>query len=899
MPTLTLIDGSGFVFRAFHAIPHLATTKGQPTNAVYGFTTMLLKALRERGSTHAALVMDASRKSFRTDLDPTYKAQRPEAPDELKSQFPLVREVVRALDVPLLEEAGVEADDVIATLARRARAQGFDVVIVTGDTDFAQLVGEGIELYDPMAEAAGRGGWTRTEDVERKLGVRPDQVVELMALTGDKVDNVPGVPGVGDVTAAALVRHFGSVEAMLARTGEIPQAVSRGGAKLQEKIEALADRIRLNRTLVALKEDLPLPLGPADLARRPVDTERARALFTELEFGRLLRDLPAPAPSPSAEPRAATELVATREALDAAVAEARRAGQVGLRAAFSSPAPRRIPPAGLALAAGGRSWYVPIQHRYLGAPAQLPVPEVAAALRPLLDDPAVEIHAHDLKLEIHALRHLGLPGPARGIDTELASHLLLTARREHALADLARERLGVALPPAPADAGKGGGDPATYPVEETAAHAGAAAALLPALAAALVRALGDEGLSRVHDEIERPLVPVLAGMEQAGIALDAAAMGSMSAEFGAAMRELEVRIHAAAGRAFNVASTRELAQVLFVELGLPVVKKLKTGPSTDQDVLEKLSEEHPLPRLVLEHRSLSKLKGTYVDALPALVDPADGRIHTTFNQAGAATGRLSSQDPNLQNIPVRTELSRRIRAAFVAPPGRLLLSADYSQIELRILAHYAEDPSLLESFRLREDVHSRTAAETFGVPASEVTPDQRRVAKVLNFGIAYGLSAFGLSQRLDMPPAEAQAVIDRYFARYAGVKRWLDGTVAAARESGEVRTLWGRRRELPDIRSRNPGLRQAAERMAVNTPIQGTAADIVKIAMLRVDRALAAEGLGSRMILQVHDELVLEVPVEEAAPAEALVRRAMEGAAELLVPLDVEVGRAGSWAEAH
>ncbi len=899
MPTLTLIDGSGFVFRAFHAIPHLATTKGQPTNAVYGFTTMLLKALRERGSTHAALVMDASRKSFRTDLDPTYKAQRPEAPDELKSQFPLVREVVRALDVPLLEEAGVEADDVIATLARRARAQGFDVVIVTGDKDFAQLVGEGIELYDPMAEAAGRGGWTRTEDVERKLGVRPDQVVELMALTGDKVDNVPGVPGVGDVTAAALVRHFGSVEAMLARTGEIPQAVSRGGAKLQEKIEALADRIRLNRTLVALKEDLPLPLGPADLARRPVDTERARALFTELEFGRLLRDLPAPAPSPSAEPRAATELVATREALDAAVAEARRAGQVGLRAAFSSPAPRRIPPAGLALAAGGRSWYVPIQHRYLGAPAQLPVPEVAAALRPLLDDPAVEIHAHDLKLEIHALRHLGLPGPARGIDTELASHLLLTARREHALADLARERLGVALPPAPADAGKGGGDPATYPVEETAAHAGAAAALLPALAAALVRALGDEGLSRVHDEIERPLVPVLAGMEQAGIALDAAAMGSMSAEFGAAMRELEVRIHAAAGRAFNVASTRELAQVLFVELGLPVVKKLKTGPSTDQDVLEKLSEEHPLPRLVLEHRSLSKLKGTYVDALPALVDPADGRIHTTFNQAGAATGRLSSQDPNLQNIPVRTELSRRIRAAFVAPPGRLLLSADYSQIELRILAHYAEDPSLLESFRLREDVHSRTAAETFGVPASEVTPDQRRVAKVLNFGIAYGLSAFGLSQRLDMPPAEAQAVIDRYFARYAGVKRWLDGTVAAARESGEVRTLWGRRRELPDIRSRNPGLRQAAERMAVNTPIQGTAADIVKIAMLRVDRALAAEGLGSRMILQVHDELVLEVPVEEAGPAEALVRRAMEGAAELLVPLDVEVGRAGSWAEAH
>ena len=897
MPTLTLIDGSGFVFRAFHAIPHLSTTKGQPTNAVYGFTTMLLKALREHAPTHAALVMDASRKSFRTELDPTYKAHRPEAPEDLVRQFPLVREVARALDVPVLEEAGVEADDVIATLARRARAEGFEVVIVTGDKDFAQLVGEGIELYDPMAEAAGRGGWTRIEDVVKKLGVRPDQVVELMALTGDKVDNVPGVPGVGEVTAALLVRHFGTIEAMLERPGEIPAAVSRGGAKLQEKVQALADRIRLNKVLVALKEDVPLPLAPGDLARRPVDVERARALFTELEFGRLLRDLPAPAPS--AAPREATEVIGSIAALDRAVAEARRAGQVGLLAAFSSLLPRTIPPAGLALGAGGRSWYVPIQHRYLGTPVQLAPRDVAAALRPLLEDPAVAVHAHGLKAEIHALRHLGLPAPARGIDTELASHLLLPSRREHALADVVRERIGVELPPAPADAGKGTGDPATFPVEETAAHAGAAAAALPALATALVRALGDEGLVRVHDEVERPLVSVLAGMEQAGIAVDSAAMGAMSTEFGAAMRDLEARIHAAAGHGFNVASTRELAHVLFVELGLPVVKRLKTGPSTDQDVLEKLAEDHPLPRLVLEHRSLSKLKGTYVDALPALIDPADGRIHTTFNQAGAATGRLSSQDPNLQNIPIRTEISRRIRAAFVAPPGHLLLSADYSQIELRILAHYAEDPSLLESFRVREDVHSRTAAETFGVPAAEVTPDQRRVAKVLNFGIAYGLSAFGLAQRLDMPPAEAQAIIDRYFARYAGVKRWLDATVASAKESGFVRTLWGRRRDLPEIRSRNPGLRQAAERMAVNTPIQGTAADIIKIAMLRVDRALAEGRLASRMILQVHDELVLEVPEGEAGAAEALVRTAMEGAAELRVPLDVEVGRASCWADAH
>jgi DNA polymerase-1 len=436
-------------------------------------------------------------------------------------------------------------------------------------------------------------------------------------------------------------------------------------------------------------------------------------------------------------------------------------------------------------------------------------------------------------------------------------------------------------------------------VEDVARAAGPAAALLPELAAVLGSALELEGLTRLHRDVERPLVPVLAGMEAAGIAVDRSAMDAMSVEFGAAMRDLEARIHHAAGHPFNVASTRELAQVLFTELKLPVQKRGKTGPSTDQDVLEKLAEEHPLPRLVLEHRSLAKLKGTYVDALPLLVDPADGRIHTTFNQAGAATGRLSSQDPNLQNIPVRTEISRRIRAAFVAPPARRLVSADYSQIELRILAHYADDVALREAFLRREDVHARTAAETFGVATEAVTPEMRRVAKVLNFGIAYGLSAFGLARRLDMPPAEAQGIIDRYFARYAGVKRWLDETVARAREEGSVRTLWGRRRELADIRSRNPALRQAAERMAVNTPIQGTAADVVKLAMLRVDEALRREALPARMLLQVHDELVLEVEEEAADALAAMVRREMEGAAVLRVPLEVEVGQGRSWAEAH
>jgi DNA polymerase I len=898
MPTLTLIDGSGFIFRAYHALPPLTTTKGQPTHAVYGFTTMLLKALRERAPTHVALVLDAARKTFRQDLDPGYKATRPEAPDDLKVQFPLVREVARALRVPVVEELGVEADDIIGTLALRAQEKGWDVVVVTGDKDFAQLVSDRITLYDPMAEAAGRGGWTGPAEVEKKLGIRPDQVVEYMSLLGDKIDDVPGIPGVGEVTAAGLVRHFGTVEELLRRTEEIPGAVARGGERLRERIAAGEARIRLNRQLVALRCDLPLPYTPESFERQPPDDEKTRALFSELEFSRLLKELPAPPASARTEQ---VEVLADLEALRAAVAFLRGAGPVGVRPVLAGEAPRTDPLVGLGLAAGGRAFYLPLGHRYLGAPRPLPAAEVREALRPLVEG-EVPKHAHDLKAALHALAGLGLTWRGPGLDTELASRLLLATRREHALADVARERLSTELPRDPS-----GGDGArrsertaleAVEVDRVAAWCGAGAAVLPDLARGLEAALDEAGLRRVHDEVERPLVPVLAAMERAGIAVDRGAMAGMSEEFGQAMDALLVRIHAAAGRPFNVASTRELGQVLFEELKLPVLKKLKTGPSTDQEVLEKLAEQHPLPALVLEHRALSKLKSTYVDALPLLVAD-DGRIHTTFHQAGAATGRLSSTDPNLQNIPVRTELSRRIRAAFVAPEGRRLVSADYSQIELRILAHYSEDPALLEAFRSHQDVHSRTAAETFGVPQEAVTPDQRRVAKVLNFGIAYGLPAFGLSQRLDLPGAEAQAIIDRYFPRYAGVRRYIDQAIADARRTGESRTLYGRLRAMPEIGSRNPGLRMAAERTAINTPIQGTAADVVKIAMIRVERALEQEKLDAVMLLQVHDELVLEVAEREVEAVQALLRREMVAAAELKVPLEIEVGSGRSWAEAH
>ncbi len=899
MATLTLIDGSGFVFRAYHAIPHLSTTRGTPTNAAYGFTTMLLKALREHSPTHVALVMDAGRKSFRNEIDPTYKANRPEAPDDLQVQFPLVREVADALAVPRVEEGGVEADDVIATLACRAREQGWEVVVVTGDKDFAQLVDGKVSLYDPMAEASGRGGWTGPAEVEKKLGVRPDQVVEYMAILGDKIDNVPGIAGIGEVTAAALVRHFGTVEEMLRRPDEIPAAVARGGEKVKAKIVASADRIRKNRQLVALRCDLVLPFSPDSFARRQPEEARVRALFSELEFSRLLKDLPAPPPTARTEQ---AELVADPAALSAAVAALSAAPAIALRPVLAGPSPRTDPMVGLALAGGGRAFYLPLRHQYLGAPPQLAASAVADALRPLLEGELPK-HTHGRKGVQHALARLGVSLGGPGVDTELASRLLLPTRREHALADVARERIACELPRDPS-----GGDAARknervavegLEVERVAAWVAPCAASLLDLAPALERAMEAEGVLPLYRDIERPLVPVLCEMERVGILVDRSAMEGMSAEFGRSMQDLETRIHGAAGHAFNIASTRELSQVLFTELSLPVLKRLKTGPSTDQDVLEKLAEQHELPRLVLEHRALSKLKGTYVDALPLLIDPADGRIHTTFHQGGAATGRLSSSDPNLQNIPVRTDLSRRIRAAFVAPEGWRLLSADYSQIELRILAHYSHDPALLEAFRAREDVHTRTAAETFGVPAAEVTSDMRRIAKVLNFGIAYGLSAFGLSQRLDLPGAEAQRIIDRYFTRYAGVRRYVETAVAEARATGESRTLFGRVRAMPEIVARNPALRNAAERTAINTPIQGTAADIVKIAMIRVHDALRRDRRRARLLLQVHDELVLEVPEDELAPVEALVRREMAGAAQLEVPLDVEVGVGHSWAEAH
>ncbi len=886
-PVLTLIDASGFVFRAYHAIANLSTSRGVPTNAVYGFTRMLLKTLREMKPTHVALAFDKESRTGRQEIDPSYKANREGPPPDLPHQFELVRQVVDALRVPVLEYAGWEADDVIGTLALAAKQQGFDVHIVTGDKDFMQLVDDRVSLYDPMLDRH-----TGPREVRERLGIEPGQMRDYLALVGDPIDNVPKVPGIGPKTAAELIQQFGDVETLLARLDEVKKP------KIREAIEQSRESVLRAKQLVTFRTDLPLETDVARLARQPIDGEKARALFTELEFYKLLQEMPPGPDAAAARPMGKTAVVADREGLLALVEAIRGHGRVALVPAHDGP-PATAPLVGLGVAAGDTAAYVSLDHHGLGA-RRLALGELREVLGPVLADPRLEKDAHDAKALSLLLLGAGMELKGLGADVELLSYLLNASRREHALADLARERLHLELP-VPYDAAaarRAGSGLADRPPEEVAEAFGQRAQAVERLAPGLWRDIESAKLTGLARELELPLVPVLTRMERHGIKVDMGVLSELSRDVDAQCAAQEKQLHQLAGRVFNVNSNAQLAQVLYTELALPVLKKGKTGPSTDAEVLEKLAEKHPLPRALLEYRTLSKLKSTYLDALVPLVG-ADGRLHTTFHQAATATGRLSSSDPNLQNIPVRTEVGRAIRRAFVAEPGWRLVSADYSQIELRILAHVSEDPGLLAAFQAREDVHQRTAAEVFGVTPGEVTADQRRVAKMVNFGIAYGLSPHGLSTRLDIPHEEAASIIDRYFARYAGIRRYLEETVERARRTGSVETLFGRRRLMDDLHSSNRATAQAAERAAINMPIQGTAADLIKMAMLRIDHRLGEGGLRTRMLLQVHDELLFEAPEDELDRAVELARSSMMGVAQLRVPLEVEVGLGQSWADAH
>ncbi len=934
-PTLLLMDGTYFVFRAYHALPPLSTRTGVPTHAAYGFTTMLLKALREVHPTHVAVAFDLGGSDVRSAISPEYKANRTAPPDDLIPQFELARRVVRALGIPILEERGTEADDLIGTLAREAKEKGFFTVLLAGDKDFMQLVDPRTWLLDTMYDR-----WVGPEEVVAKTGVRPDQIVEYMALLGDSIDNIPGIPGVGPKTAAQLIQQFGTAEAMLGRLAEVPKE------KLREKLREHVEGIRLARRLVELNLDVPLPLELASLARKEPEPAPLRRLFEELEFTRLVRELPAPQPqaslpvslplrqvsaSPLVSPGAgraalavsdaeqggstlegspapaklplafsSPEVVTSADAVQAALAWLGRHSRIAIHGETAGAGDRPRELVGLALAARGessRSFYLPLAHEGLGGRCP---PEATAGLAALLRDAAIEKVGFGLKEVTTLLRAMALPVRGLAFDSELALYLIDPGRREHALLDIVPQRFEAVLPTNEILAlTRRKLSLAQLAPEAVAPRAAASAEAALALAPLLDQELRRLGLWDLFNQLEMPLLPILAEMEWAGVLVDLEALGSLSREVEAQIQTLERNIYELAGAEFNVASNRQLGEVLFQKLGLPILRRTKTGPSTDQDVLEKLAREHPLPAAVLELRQLSKLKGTYLDALPLLVDPRDGRVHTTFNQATAATGRLSSSDPNLQNIPTRTELGKRIREAFTSAPGSVLISADYNQVELRILAHMSQDPVLKDAFAREVDIHTQTAAEVFGVSISEVVPAMRNAAKAINFGIAYGLSAFGLSQRLELPPREAQEIIDRYFERYRGVREWLDGTIASARRDGAVATLFGRRRLLPDIRSRNANVRQGAERMAVNTPIQGTAADLIKRAMLRAQAALQAQKLQGRMTLQVHDELVFEVPEGEAAAVSALAKEAMAGAGQLKVPLVVSVGIDHNWAAAH
>jgi DNA polymerase-1 len=893
-PRIVLIDASSFIFRAYHAIPPLTNRQGVPTNATLGFTRQVLKALKELNPTHVALAFDKESRAERQKIDPNYKANRQALPEDLGQQFPYIRRVVEALNLPVLEVAGWEADDVIGTLARQAKAEGFCVLVVTGDKDFVQIVDEDVHLYDPQNER-----YTDLDAVKERLGIEPRQMRDYLALIGDAVDNVPKVPGIGPKTAVELLHQFGGVDALLERLSEVKKP------KMREALESHRESLLRARDLVTFRTDLKLDVTIEGLKRQPPHDTQLRQLFTELEFTALLRELPAqtresgPA-APTTEPvklALETQIVTTKEALQALAAAVREAGEVTLIPAYEGlPVSGRLVGLGVGLK-DGTTRYVPVGHDGLGVEQVRPA-DFKAALQGVLGDAAVKKGGHDLKALSLLLHREGLRMRGGEDDVELLSYLLDASRRDHGLEVLSRERLQAELPELPSTGGRKARALKEFSPQEVSVAYAARADAARRLAPGLWQELEPLGLVKLARELELPLVPLLARMEEHGVKLDVKVLREISEKVGADCEQKVKEIHTLAGTEFNVGSNPQLAEVLYKKLELPVLKRGKTGPSTDQEVLEKLAEVHPLPRAIIEYRSLSKLKSTYLDTLPELV-AKDGRIHTTYHQAATATGRLSSSDPNIQNIPIRTELGMEIRRAFIAEEGHQLVSADYSQIELRLLAHIAEDPVLIDAFARDEDIHSRTAAEIFGVVQDQVTRDQRRVAKTVNFGIAYGLSPHGLSTRLNISGEEARDIIERYFTRYAGIKRYLDETVREARTKGYVETLFGRRRPMADLNAKNRQVVQAAERAAINMPIQGTAADLIKKAMLAVDAELEKQGLRTRMLLQVHDELLFEAPDAEVDAVKELSRRCMSAVMRLKVPLKVEVGAGKTWADAH
>jgi DNA polymerase-1 len=894
-PTLYLVDGSSYLYRAFHALPNLTNSHGEPTGALLGVANMLRRLINEDQPTHIAVVFDAKGPTFRHEIYPEYKANRPPMPQELRTQVEAILNITKLLGLPLLQVDGVEADDVIGTLARLAEESGMDCIISTGDKDMAQLVSEHTTLTNTMTDTdLDRAG------VRKKFDVDPEQFVDFLALTGDKSDNIPGVEKCGPKTAAKWLNDWGSLDEIIAHADEV-------GGKIGENLRAALDQLPLSRELATIRRDLDLGCQPGELLRAETDRQALIAALKRYEFNSWLQEFGGEAPSGSgaaedSEPDYRT--IWTEADLAAMLESLEEASLIAVDTETTSLDPMQADLVGFSFAVeAGRAFYLPVGHDYPAAPTQLDRDAVLARLKPLLENPERPKVGQHIKYDMNVLSLHGIEVRGVAFDTMLESYVFNSTGSRHDMDSLALKYLGRQTTHYEEVAGKGAKQISFSQVSiEDASHYAAEDAditlqlhqhLWPRLQEAPT-------LAAVLQDIEVPLIPVLARMEQRGVLVDGDALNRQSRELAEQIHRLEKATHDAAGQPFNLGSPKQLQEILFDKLGLPVIRKTPTGqPSTAEDVLQELAVDYELPSLILEYRSLSKLKSTYTDRLPEQINPRTGRVHTSYHQAVAATGRLSSSDPNLQNIPIRTPLGRRIRQAFIAPEGWLIMACDYSQIELRIMAHLSGDTGLLQAFRDKVDVHQATASEVFGVPYKEVSGDHRRAAKAINFGLMYGMSAFGLSRQLNIGRGEAQAYMDTYFMRYPGVAAYMEETRKRAGDQGYVETLFGRRLYLPDINASNGQRRQAAERAAINAPMQGTAADIIKRAMISVDEWLQRKRPEAHLIMQVHDELVFEVREDQLNDLRAAVVERMSGAADLDVPLVVDTGHGLDWDTAH
>jgi DNA polymerase-1 len=885
---LYLIDGSSYIYRAYYAIRHLSSPRGFPTNALYGFTQMLLKVLKEKKPEHIAVVFDAGRQTFRNDLYPDYKANRASMPDDLVPQIGPIKEMVRAFNIPALQLEGYEADDIIGTIARDCEGKGLDVMVVTGDKDLMQIVTDHVRLLDTMKEKESGG-----MEVEERFGVGSDRVIDILGLAGDSSDNIPGVPGIGEKTAIRLIQEYGSLESLLERAGEVK-------GKLGDNLREFADQARLSRQLATIDCKVPLSYSFTDFAISPPDNRLLADLFKEYGFTTLMKDLTSTATLSIEEYRAILGETDFHELL-------RRLGEapsfaVDLETTSLNPLAADIVGISVSLR-DHEAYYIPVGHSYPDAPRQLPRETVLNELAPLLTDPERRKIGQNIKYDYQILRRAGIEMEGLWCDTMIASYLVNPLRSSQGLDSLAAEFLDHRMISYEEVAGKGK-DQINFsqvPVEKATVYSCEDADATWLLHRLFLPRLAEMGMERLFFEVEMPLVKILAEMELTGVKLDLPILAKLSDGFGIQLAELEQQIFQLSGIEFNLNSPKQLGEVLFERLKLPAGKKTKTksGWSTNVEELERLAEEHEIARHILSFRTLSKLKSTYTDALPKLVDSATGRVHTSYNQAVTNTGRLSSSEPNLQNIPVRSEEGKKIRRAFIAPEGSLLLSADYSQIELRVLAHLSEDRVFCDAFARDEDIHNRTASEVFGLFPEMVTPEMRRQAKTINFGVIYGQGAFSLAKQLGVARRVAEEFISSYKDRHSGAMSYLDSCVRIAEEKGCVTTILGRRLPIPDIGSANGNVRAFAQRNAINYPIQGSAADIIKKAMVNVFERIRREGLKSRLIMQVHDELVFEAPLEELIVLEQLVRHEMEHAVLLRVPLKVDINHGSNWSEAH